>query len=77
MRRCRALIKILSELDDALNDAKVEGVPKGNPGSQQVASYNPQDGSKAQRVLGVQYLSLQKTLVDTINSLKERFPNEL
>lgn len=63
--------------DDALNDAKVEGVPKGHPGSQQVARYSPQDGSKAQRVLGVEYLSLQRTLVDTVNSLRERFPNEL
>jgi len=64
-------------IDDALNDAKVEGVPKGHPGSQQVARYDPQDGSKAQRVLGVEYLSLQRTLVDTVNSLRERFPNEL
>ena len=71
------MMTILFEPDDALNDAKVDGVPKGHPGAQQVASYSLQDGSKAQRVLGVKYPSLQKTLVDTVNSLKERFPNEL
>lgn len=63
--------------DDALNEAGIQGVPKGHPGSQQRGTYHKHDASKSTRVLGVQYLGLSQLAVDTYNTLKEHFPEEL
>lgn len=65
-------------IDDALDKSGVQGVPKGFPGSQSDKrhTFSLQDGSKAARVLGVEYPSPQKTFVNTLNSLKERFPKD-
>lgn len=62
---------------DALNEAGVQNIPKGYPGTQKRETFSVQDGSKAARVLGVEYFSIQKTTLDTLNSLKERFPNDI
>lgn len=62
------------DIYDALNEAGEKNVPKGHPGSQQRSSYLPQDGSKASRVLGLEYYSTKETAVETLKSLKGRFP---
>lgn len=65
------------DIYDALNKAGVQGIPKGYPGSQQLDKFNRQDGSKATRILGLQYLSFEETALATYNSLRERFPDAL
>lgn len=67
---------VLLLLDDALNAAGAQGVPKGHPGSQQHEAYNPQDNAQSRRILGLDFISLKQLAVDTLNDLKERFGDE-
>lgn len=61
-------------VDDTLREARIANIPEGFPGTQDRSKYFLQDGSKTTRVLGVKYKTLQETAVDTVNSLRARFP---
>lgn len=62
--------------DDALREAGIPRVPEGYPGTQDRSTYYRQAGDKAARVLGVKYKTLKESSVDTIKSIRERFPSE-
>jgi len=63
------------DIYDVLREAGVADVPEGYPGTQDRSTYYIQDGAKAARVLGVKYTTLKESSVDTINSIRERFPS--
>lgn len=65
----------LQDFYDALNCASVPGVPRGHPDGPK----NPrttQSGEKISKALGLKYHSVEETVVDTVTSLRERFPEE-
>jgi hypothetical protein len=78
---CRYLRTVFSAYSftyivDAINGADHPlpiGVPVGNPGvSSKVAQPIIADGSKAEKVLGLRFRPWEKTVVDTLLTLKER-----
>lgn len=64
-------------VDDALRDARIANTPEGYPGTVDHSKFHKQDGSKAARMLNVEYRTLQESVVDTVNSLRERFPGSV
>lgn len=71
----RGLLLLCPSLDDVLREAGIANIPEGSPGTQDRSTYHIQDGAKAARVLGVKYTTLKESSVDTINSIRERFPS--
>ncbi|KAF8308509.1 NAD-binding protein [Clavulina sp. PMI_390] len=64
---------------DALNEAGVNDVPRGFPGSQTQRRLTdcPQDNSQAKKILGLEFNGLRDIALDTYDSLRERFPGRL
>ncbi|KAF8332666.1 D-lactaldehyde dehydrogenase [Cantharellus anzutake] len=60
---------------DILRDARVPNVPEGYPGCDKNTKTNYQDGSKAERVLGLKYTHTKDTVIDTLMSIRTRFPH--
>jgi len=59
---------------DILHDAGVEDIPKGFPGCDKDTKFIYHDGSKAERVLKFKYIDTKDTVVDTLRSVRKRFP---
>ncbi|KZO89682.1 D-lactaldehyde dehydrogenase [Calocera viscosa TUFC12733] len=51
-------------------EPKIEGIPRGVPGVERVWGAGP-DPSKANKILGLKYVSLAESVVDTIKSVRE------
>jgi hypothetical protein len=62
-------------LDDVLREAEIPNIPKGYPGQDIDVLHNPADGSKATRLLGLNYTTRKDTFIDTLHSIRERFPS--
>ena len=60
--------------DDILRDAEVQNVAKGHPGCDKDTKFIYHDGSKAERVLGFKYIDTRDTVIDTLQSVRKRFP---
>ncbi|KAF8308503.1 NAD-binding protein [Clavulina sp. PMI_390] len=63
------------DIYDILNDAGIQGIPKGHPGSQ-VPEITLQDSTQSIQVLGMQYIGLKEVVLSTYNTLKDHFPAE-
>jgi len=64
------------QIYNELRKAGVADIKAGYPDAPlDPSSFTTQDGSKATRVLGLKYRSLQTQAVDTIKNIRERFPN--
>ncbi|KAF8308505.1 NAD-binding protein [Clavulina sp. PMI_390] len=63
------------DIYDALNEADIQGVPKGFPGSYDPV-FNLHDNSRSIQVLGIQYAGLKEVVLSTYKSLKDHFPTE-
>lgn len=57
---------------DALNDAGVPDIRKGNPGAGKDVPHNAQSGEKATRVLGIKYKTIGESAKDTVEALRSR-----
>lgn len=63
-------------IDDALRKANVPNVKAGYPDATiDFTKFETHDGSKATRVLGLKYRSLATQAIDTLASIRERWPN--
>ncbi|KAF8308508.1 NAD(P)-binding protein [Clavulina sp. PMI_390] len=60
---------------DILNEAGIQGIPKGHPGSQS-SEFNVQDNAQSVRVLGMKCNGLKDIVLSTHETLKEHFPSE-
>ena len=63
-------------VDDALQEAGIPNIPKGYPGAQDHSTYHLEAGDKTARIIGIKYTALKESSVDTIVSIRERFPSE-
>lgn len=54
--------------------AKLPDLPEGYPGAAAGVVHHKDDASKSEKILGMKYRSIDETVVDGINSLRERFP---
>jgi len=57
---------------DALNDAGVPNIRKGDPGAGKNVPHNAQSGEKATRVLGIKYKTIGESAKDTVEALRSR-----
>jgi len=64
----------IQKIYDILREAAVSNIPEGYPGQDQAVVHNPEDGSKATRLLGLKYTTMKETVIDTLNSIQQRFP---
>lgn len=67
---------MVDAIDDALRKANVPNVKAGYPDVPiDFTQFDTFDGSKAARVLGIKYRSLATQAIDTLASIRERWPN--
>jgi len=57
---------------DALNEAGVSDIPKGNPGTGKDAAHTTLSGEKAVRVLGHRYKTVGECAKDTVDAIRSR-----
>jgi len=63
---------------NTLREARIANIPEGYPSALDPSKYHTQDSSKAKRILEIkEFRPLQETLVDTINSIRARFPGSV
>lgn len=63
-------------VDDELRKANIPNVKAGYTDAPiDFASFEPQDGSKATRVLGIKYRPLSTQAIDTLQSIRQLWPD--
>ena len=55
--------------------AKLPDLPEGYPGAATATVHHKDDATKSEKILGMKYRSIEETVVDGLNSLRERFPS--
>jgi len=66
------------QITDELYEAGITDIPRGVPGSWKEKPFEViMDGSKAENVLGLKYRTIRETALDGLNSLRERFGNDV